>query len=159
MSTRGWEHATPSDVRGAGKVARMPQKRRSKYGAVKTTVDGVVFDSAAEARRYRVLKLMEKAGEIHALALQPRYALGVVPGDGVFKKGDRLHVYGDLGSISAIAIGEYRGDFVYCVCKRGGQCRLTQRVVEDVKGFKTALYRWKKKHVEAQYGIQILEIA
>jgi hypothetical protein len=31
-------------------------------------------------------------------------------------------------------------------------------VVEDVKGFKTELYRWKKKHVEAQYGIEIVEI-
>lgn len=31
-------------------------------------------------------------------------------------------------------------------------------VVEDVKGFKTPLYKWKKKHVEAQYGITIREI-
>ncbi len=30
-------------------------------------------------------------------------------------------------------------------------------VVEDVKGFKTPLYRWKKRHVEAQYGFRILE--
>jgi hypothetical protein len=27
-----------------------------------------------------------------------------------------------------------------------------------VKGFKTPLYRWKKKHVEAQYGITIREV-
>ena len=30
-------------------------------------------------------------------------------------------------------------------------------MTEDVKGFKTPLYRWKKKHVAAQYGIDILE--
>ena len=29
---------------------------------------------------------------------------------------------------------------------------------EDVKGFKTPLYRWKKKHVEAQYKITVVEI-
>lgn len=30
--------------------------------------------------------------------------------------------------------------------------------VEDVKGIKTDLYKWKKKCVEAQYGIKIIEI-
>jgi hypothetical protein len=31
-------------------------------------------------------------------------------------------------------------------------------VVEDVKGFRTPLYRLKKKLIEAQYGIAIIEI-
>jgi hypothetical protein len=31
-------------------------------------------------------------------------------------------------------------------------------VVEDVKGFRTPLYRLKKKLIEAQYGIAITEI-
>jgi hypothetical protein len=31
-------------------------------------------------------------------------------------------------------------------------------VVEDVKGMRTPMYRWKKKHVEAQYGITITEV-
>lgn len=32
------------------------------------------------------------------------------------------------------------------------------RIVEDVKGFKTPVYRLKKKLVEALYGIQIREV-
>ena len=36
----------------------------NKYHAIKTTVDGITFDSRAEARRYRELKLLERAGVI-----------------------------------------------------------------------------------------------
>ena len=132
---------------------------RSKYGAIKETVDGIVFHSRKEAKRYRELRFMEKAGEIHALALQPRFALWAVPIDGVFEKGDRLQIYGaGAHSVTAVAIGEYRGDFIYCECKRGGQCQLSRRVIEDVKGFKTPLYQWKKRHMRAQYGIEIREV-
>ena len=49
-------------------------------------------------------------------------------------------------------IGVYRADFKY------HDKETMPYVVEDVKGFATALYRWKKKHVEAQYGIVIREI-
>lgn len=113
----------------------MSFRPRSKYGAVKTTVDGIVFDSAKEARRYSELKLLEKAGEIHGLRLQPRYEL----------------------LVKDVMLGEYRADFVYCRFidrkRENGET-----IVEDVKGFKTPLYRWKKRHVEAQYGIEIREI-
>lgn len=112
-------------------------KRRSKYGAVKTTVDGIVFHSAKEARRYQELKLLEKAGEIFDLVLQPAFDLDVIGGE---VKDIRYR------------IGVYRGDFQY------KESRTRKRVVEDVKGFKTPLYRWKKKHVEVQYGIQIREV-
>jgi hypothetical protein len=33
-----------------------------------------------------------------------------------------------------------------------------KEVVEDVKGFKTPVYKLKKKLVEAIYGIEIIEI-
>ena len=51
------------------------RKKRNKYGAVKTEVDGIVFDSKKEARRYTELKAMEKAGEITNLQRQKRYTL------------------------------------------------------------------------------------
>lgn len=136
MATRGWEHATPTDTRHRRQDARIVSKPRSKYGAVKVTLDGMTFDSKAEAERYQALKAQERAGEISDLTLQPRFALHVRVAD---------------APVSMI-IGEYRGDFSYVVCATG------RRAVEDVKGFKTALYRWKKKHVELQYGIQIQEI-
>ena len=115
--------------------------RRSKYGAVPTYADGIRFASKKEARRYQELKLLEKAGEVHRLECQPVYV---------------LHAYG-----TGQKIGEYRGDFQYCECdQRNGRCWSEELVVEDVKSgpTKTALYRWKKKHVEAQYGITIREV-
>ena len=44
----------------------------SKYRNVKTEVDGILFASKKEARRYSELKLLERAGEIAHLELQPR---------------------------------------------------------------------------------------
>lgn len=122
-------------------------KKRSKFGAVKTVVDGITFDSKAEAARYGELKLLEKAGHIRGLELQPKFALNVRAMD---------------APVSEI-IGAYRGDFryevSYTVSREGGPRIMNWRtVVEDVKGFKTPLYRWKKKHVEVQYGIEIREI-
>jgi len=105
-------------------------KRGHKYGAVRTEVDGVKFASKAEARRYSELKLLERAGQIFGLQLQPPFRL----------------------EVGRECIGIYKADFSYRD-KRDGRT-----VVEDVKGFKTELYRWKKKHVEAQYGITITEI-
>ena len=50
-------------------------KRAHKYGAKAVEVDGIRFPSRAEAGRYRELKLLEKAGQIYGLKLQPRYKL------------------------------------------------------------------------------------
>ena len=48
---------------------------RNKYGARKTVIDGITFDSKREAIRYQELKLLERAGEIKDLELQPKYIL------------------------------------------------------------------------------------
>ena len=106
-------------------------KGRSKYNAVKTDVDGIRFDSRAEARRYQELRCMERIGEIQSLYRQPSY---------------------DLQTFSGAVVGRYVADLSYTYSATG------EIIVEDVKGFKTPLYRWKKKHVEAQYGITIREI-
>ena len=50
-------------------------RKRNKYGAVKTEVDGITFDSKKEAKRYTELKEMEANGEITNLARQRRYVL------------------------------------------------------------------------------------
>ena len=44
--------------------------RKSKYGAKRTMVDGVLFDSKAEGAYYSMLKMREKAGEVSAVELQ-----------------------------------------------------------------------------------------
>lgn len=108
---------------------------RSKYGAKPTTVDGIRFASKAEARRYSELRMLERAGEIVKLELQPKFPL--------------MHAGKKLAT--------YIADFRYVV---PGYRPLTDReVVEDVKGMKTPVYRLKKKMVEAQYGIEITEVA
>lgn len=109
-------------------------KTRSKYHAKATTIDGIRFDSKAEARRYQQLCILEKVGEISELERQPVFDLLV---------SDFVH--------RPVKVGVYRADFRY---KANGRL-----VVEDVKGIRTTTYRLKKKMVEAQYGIQITEVA
>ena len=49
--------------------------RRNKYGAQAVEVDGVRFDSKAEARRYLQLKALQQAGEISGLEIQVPFDL------------------------------------------------------------------------------------
>ena len=47
----------------------------SKYHAVKTEVDGIVFASKKEAKRGKELRLLQKAGEITELKEQVKFTL------------------------------------------------------------------------------------
>ena len=107
-------------------------------------MDGIAFHSAKEARRFQALSLLLIAGEIRNLERQPRLTLNT------------WHV----DHSECPLVGVYVGDFRYeerAVMPRLMQTPTWQEVIEDVKGFKTPLYKWKKKHVEAQYGIVIKE--
>lgn len=104
-----------------------------KYGNKKTTVDGITFDSKAEAERYKELKRLELLGVIKGLELQKTFRLCK----------DRWN-NGRPFSIS------YKADFVYTL---DGDI-----IVEDVKGFRTEAYQLKKKLMKAVYGIEITEI-
>lgn len=53
----------------------LKQPKKSKYGAVKTTIDDITFDSLKEAQRYKELKVLERAGMITNLRLQVPYIL------------------------------------------------------------------------------------
>lgn len=111
--------------------------RGNKFGAKKVTLDGYLFDSIAESRRYQELKLLQRAGEIESLEVHPRYALMSPSTTGTIR--------GALGP-QARLIGHYEADFSYYD---------TERRIEDVKGFDTPLSKWKRKHVRAQYGIDV----
>lgn len=104
--------------------------KANKYNAIRTEVDGIVFHSQAEARHYSRLKLLEKAGAIGTLELQPRYD---------------LHVNG-------VKVGFYKADFRFRDMDTG------EEVVVDVKGVKTPVYNLKKKMLKAEYGIDIQEV-
>jgi hypothetical protein len=119
-------------------------ERRHKYGAVPVEVDGIRFASKREANRYGELLMLERAGEIRDLVLQPSFELHA-PRLPALTGGSR-----PTESYAFLVVGVYRADFVYAT-KAG-------TVVEDCKGFRTPLYRWKKKHVEAEYGVRIVEV-
>lgn len=51
------------------------KKKKSKYGASKTKIDGHTFDSQKEAEFYSDLKFRTMAGEIAGFCLQPRFIL------------------------------------------------------------------------------------
>lgn len=52
-----------------------PERSINKYGNNKLTVDGIVFDSRKEYRRYCELKLLLKAGRIKDLQRQVKFVL------------------------------------------------------------------------------------
>lgn len=110
-------------------------RRAHKYGAKAAEVDGIRFASQKEARRYQELRLLEKAGEITGLILQPTYDLMVISRD-----------------LRTNKVGEYRADFTYYDKPKQAV------VVEDVKGYDVPLQRWKRRHAEAQYGIDVVLI-
>ena len=103
---------------------------QSKYRAVRTTVNGLEFASQKEARRYQALLLLERAGQIRDLELQPRFPLRV----------------------NDLLVCTYVADYKYF----DNDAQLF--VVEDVKGMKTDVYRIKAKLVKAIYGITITEV-
>lgn len=102
----------------------------SKYHAKKTVVDGIIFQSRKEAKRYQELKLMQRAGLISDLRRQVKYEL--IPK----QQGER--------AVSYIA------DFVYT--ENG------KTVVEDVKGVRTPVYKIKKKLMLWRHGVKIREV-
>ena len=139
-----------------------------KYHAKPTIVDGIRFARTAEARRYGELKLLAKAGEIIGLKLQPEFSLNAWSADhsecpkvGVYRADFEYEEKVDVGETDVV--GTYyteSGPRHYSsAATLPGRVVCWRRVVEDVKGFKTPLYRWKKKHVEAQYGITVTEVS
>lgn len=115
-------------------------KRQNKYNARKVTIDGIVFHSGKEGRRYSALKLLIRAGEIKDLKLQPRYDF----------------------RLNGVYIGFYKADFAYNKkvpwWRANGHKGVDWHpVLEDVKGKKTAMYNFKKKMMKAFHGIDILE--
>lgn len=117
---------------------------RNKYGAQKTVIDGITFDSKAEANRYATLKLLERAGEISHLEVKPTFEF-VIDGRPVlirsegYPKGRKA---------------KYTADFSYWDGEK--------RVCEDVKGGRataTEAYKLRRAIVEAMHpNVRITEV-
>jgi hypothetical protein len=113
---------TLSDIEGlkqSGKIRdfkvmeKKPEPKKAKYGNQKTDVNGITLASKKEAKRYKELNLLLKAGKIGMLARQVEYELNVG------------------GSHSL----KYLADFVYIDRETG------ETIVEDVKGTRTPTYK------------------
>jgi len=106
---------------------------KNKFPAKRVIIDGVTFASKREAKRYAELCLLQKAGEIHQLELQPPFD--------VYINGKKLC--------------RYTADFRYLDAK-------TQAfIVEDVKSGgtrKDPYYRLRKKAAEMSYAMTVVEV-
>ena len=119
-----------------GEIVEIDEEKPRKYLERKTDVDGITFDSAAEARRYRELLLLQSAGEIADLKVQPEWVL-----QPSFKRGKR--------TIRAI---KYRADFSYTEVSTG------LAIVEDVKGIETAVFQIKAKMLLYVHHIEVRRV-
>ena len=105
------------------------QPIRSKYGNRIVEYDGYKFDSQGESMRYYQLKMLQKAGKISGLQVH-------IPFELIPKDGKHRAIY-------------YEADFVYI--ENG------EKIVEDFKGFRTDVYKIKKRLMKWLYGIDIRE--
>lgn len=110
-------------------LMQKPVARRNKYSAQAIEADGYRFASLRERDAYFDLKMRLRAGDITDLELQPRYPLVV----------------------NGIAVATYVADFRFR--ERDGQLK-----VLDAKGVKTAVYRIKRKLMQAVHGVTVEEV-
>ena len=110
-------------------VDKKKNNNRFKVSPVEErTLGGVVFASKKEMKRYAELRLLERAGEVQDLELQPEFRV----------------------SINGEHFCTYTADFSYI--EKG------QRVIEELKSTgtaKDAAYRLRKKAAELFYGIKV----
>lgn len=108
-------------------LAPWQKKKGNKYGAKKTRIGEMMFDSKKEANRFQELKLLERGGYISDLQMQVKFS--ICPKFGGNKR-ERFYV----------------ADFVYTEAGK--------KVIEDVKSPITrqnAVYSLKKALVQWQY--------
>ena len=108
-----------------------------KFNAMRVEVDGKTFDSKREARHYQELCLLERAGEIHGLKLQPKFWFT--------HNGEALKIR-SKGYPNGRRVA-YVADFEFV--------RSNKRVVQDVKGMDTDISRLKRALMELHHGIVV----
>ena len=137
-----------------------------KYNNSKVVVDGITFDSRREAKRYRELSLLLRAGEIRNLELQKRFEL--VPAQFVSyerygKRGQRLKDGQRCVELGVTYVADFAYEKRFYVGQGGthdpiGMREVWRPVVEDTKGVRTEAYIIKRKLMRHVHGICIVEI-
>jgi len=119
-----------------GAIRAASRARRSRFQVapkIERTIDGITFHSKKEATRYATLKLLERAGKIRDLKLQPKFPVEI--------GGKHFCVY--------------TADFSYYDSETG------RTVIEDTKSSgtaKDAAYRLRKKAAELEYWMEVVEV-
>jgi hypothetical protein len=109
----------------------LSKPKRSKYGAKKTVLDGITYDSKAEAAYAAQLKVREKAGEVGGIDVHRRFA-----------------IFGPDGQL----LCTYVGDFTFWDHVQG---RLRCVDVKGGKATQTAVFKLKKKLMKSFLGIDV----
>lgn len=108
-------------------------QRRGKYNNKRTEYKGEIYDSKKEAEFARTLDILKNAK----------------------KKSEKVVKWERQTKFPCIVSGEpictYHADFTVWYAN-GAKC------VYDVKGVKTAVYKLKKKLVEALHSVEIIEV-
>jgi len=110
--------------------------RRNRFQVapkVERTLDGITFASKKEATRYATLKLLERAGKIRDLKLQPKFPV----------------------EINGRPFTTYTADFQFYDRELG------RVVIEDSKSTgtaKDAAYRLRRRAAELAHGIEVVEV-
>jgi hypothetical protein len=104
------------------------QTRHGKYNSTRTKVDGITFDSKAEALRYSQLNLMLRTGQIKSFNRQPSFIISEADGKAA----------------------RYRPDFIVWDGEKIW--------VEDVKGFATSEFKTKATMFREKYPYLELRI-
>lgn len=113
--------------------------KRQKFNARKTVVDGKVFASAGEARRWQELELLERAGKIRNLQRQVKYDI----------------VW------NGVHICSYTADAVYQERWANSEPHEVSDwvlIVEDFKGGRPREWARTKKLMLACHGIDVREV-
>lgn len=137
---KGWEDVTEEDILKLSykknikptnnlKTSTDKTTKKNKYNAVKTKIDGIKFDSKAEAQYYSELLLLKKVGIVKSFVMQKDFTLQEAF---TRENGERIKAT------------RYRADFVV-------QYTDGHEEVVDVKGMKTRVYINKKKQLLEKY--------
>lgn len=116
-------------VQEAQRLGYLSPKKRGKFNNQRTNYNGRWYDSKKEAHRAYELDMLARGGYVKQWSAQPEYKF----------------------IINGVKIGSYFADFL--VEYPDGHTE-----VEDVKGVRTDLYKWKCKMMEAIYKIKIKEL-
>ena len=111
-------------------------QKKNKYNNTKVEYKGIRFDSIKEMKHYQLLEYLQKIGEIKELKLQVPYEL--IPKYKINNK--------------TVRKTSYVADFTYITTKDD------KLHIVDTKGFKTDVYRLKKKLFEYKYGVEVEEV-